>query len=76
VAGMGLLGDLTANPLYGLLTPSPHQCTLIRLFDPKVDQISIQIHVFEAIQKLPENAMCNKVILKSSDESQLRTMYL
>jgi hypothetical protein len=47
---------------------------LISPFDLKLDQISIQIHVFEAIQKCSEIAMCNKVILSSSDESQSRTL--
>jgi len=56
------------------LSPSAHQYTLISPFDLKLDQISIQIHVFEAIQKCSEIAMCNKVILSSSDESQSRTL--
>ena len=48
-------------------SPSAHQYTLISPFDLKLDQILIQILVFEAIQKCSEIAMCNKVIFRSSE---------
>jgi hypothetical protein len=47
---------------------------LISPFDLKLDQIWSHVHVFEAIQRFSEIAMCNKVILRSSDESQLCTL--
>jgi hypothetical protein len=46
---------------------SAHQYTLTSPFDLKLDQISIQVHVFEAIQKFSKIAMCNKVSFRSSE---------